>query len=264
MDIDINELVSNRKSFNDLVYTPLDDAIELLKQRQQDSSIIIPKDVPDFLDIGNNAVLSRHITTPNHENIRFIEMVRKIGFKPIFWEYNDDFFVSNNKLKHALGKIHIFLNKDDNHGINTRNLTIVDFNDSNGKKMSELKTSWGQSLVDFHHEMLLKKFPDIKESIFDASQWFNNNGGESEKYYKSLLYPFIKHGILFENFLLDNEEMPLTRNVVIPAIKEIFKETGLKPLIVALEPTDIETDKFWLCHPHETEEFIISKLKKLS
>jgi hypothetical protein len=46
----------------------------------------------------------------------------------------------------------------------------------------------------------------------------------------------------------------------LPAFIHVYEETGLKPLIVALEPTDTEDDEYWISYPHEEKSFIAEKL----
>ena len=71
---------------------------------------------------------------------------------------------------------------------------------------------------------------------------------------------FLQDGVLFENFLMDGKEQKFTEEVILPAILEIEAECGYKPLIVALEPTGIEGDHFWLSHPFQNKLFVDQKL----
>jgi len=103
-------------------------------------------------------------------------------------------------------------------------------------------------MTDFHHELFNARFPKFKNSIFDESKWYWKMG-KCKTVLQTLFTFFIKHGILFENFLLDSKELSFSRDVFLPAFLQIEEETGLKPLIVALEPTEIEEDIFWMCYP---------------
>ena len=76
---------------------------------------------------------------------------------------------------------------------------------------------------------------------------------------KPFLTLFLRDAILFENFLLDTSESQFTHNVVLPTIKTIATEIGIKPLIVALEPTEVEGDEFWLSYPHKDRVFVDRK-----
>jgi hypothetical protein len=90
------------------------------------------------------------------------------------------------------------------------------------------------------------------------------NGGKPKEYYKAFLTLCIRNGILFENFILTNEEeRRFTKDVFLPIFSEVTERIGMKPLIVALEPTDIEGDKFWMCHPPETFDYVKKKLESV-
>ncbi len=49
--------------------------------------------------------------------------------------------------------------------------------------------------------------------------------------------------------------------VFLPAFMEILKETGQKPLIVPLSPTDIEGDQFWSYYPPQLSDYVKEKNK---
>jgi hypothetical protein len=60
--------------------------------------------------------------------------------------------------------------------------------------------------------------------------------------------------------MLDVKELTFTKEVFLPAFLRIFNETGKKPMIIALEPTEIESEVFWMCHPAETMSLVEDKL----
>jgi hypothetical protein len=135
---------------------------------------------------------------------------------------------------------------------------------ANGKPISSVRTQWGQGLVDFHRELFLLRYPKYKKDVFfDISKWFKNNGGNAKDYYKKFMALFIRNGILFENFMLDYEEMQFTKDYFLPAFFKVYEDLGLKPLIVALSPTDIEGDQFWMCHPPEILEHVDRKINRV-
>lgn len=264
----IEHLISNREAFNKFVYTPLDEAVKELEIRKKDSKLgtLVNKnlltDIPDALKKNNSVVLHRQVVTPNYEVGRFANIVDALEFNPVFFEYADDKFVTENDWKYYLGNMGFYLGIGKKGGVKVEHVRIIDFNIANGKKISEVKTHWGQSLIDFHHELLLKRFPNFKESIFDGSTWYSENGGNAKSYYEQFLLLFIKDSILFENFMLDIKEVSFTREVFLPAFIRAMRITGKKPLIVALEPTDIEGENFWLYHPHESKNVVIKKSEK--
>lgn len=259
--VDIDTLVGDRELFNAFVYTPLKPAVSSLKKRWNDQNLIIDCAIPEPLKDGFGAVIFRQLVTGNYEIRRFVSIVDSMDLKPVFWEYYADKFTSNNEWKHSLGKLFFYLGRGKKGGAKIECLKIIDFNRFNGQAICDVKTLWGESLIDFHHRFTRERFRDISSSFFDASCWFAENGKSADKYYQTFLELFVKHGILFENFLLDEKELSFTKEVFLPAFIEVWRKTGHKPLIVSLEPTDIEDDKFWMCHPHADMEYVRMQLE---
>ncbi|MFH0755116.1 MAG: hypothetical protein V1910_00415 [bacterium] len=264
----IEDITSNQKKFNDFIYTPIDEALKEIEARQSDErlnkcikSLI---DIPNIMEGKTKGVLIRNVITPNYETELFIEKVLtwKEQLEPLFLEYTEDKFVDKNESKFALGKISIYKGKNKKNEPIFEFKSIIDFHTSNGKSISSIKTFWNQFLIDFHHEFFLNNFPHFKNNVFDFSAWFQENGNFAKEYYKLLLLFFIKHGILFENFMLKNTELCFTKNVVLPAFLEILEETGLRPLIVELEPTKEEENKIWQAYPPEMKEYLDKKFNK--
>jgi len=264
---DIEVLIADRLLFNAFIYTPINDAVRMLEERSGDESLEetvknnLSVEIPSVLQKSSCAFLSRHVATPNYETRRFINLVEATQkLTPVLGEYIDDKFVSNNVLKHGLGRLGFYQGRDREGNMKTEFCNCIDFNASNGKKISEIKTLWGQSLVDFHHEFFTKTYLAHDTMFFDASGWYLKAGGNAINYYHNLLLLFVRNGILFENFMLDKKELLFTKEIFLPAFIKIVQETGVKPLIVALEPTEIEGDIFWNCYPPESMSFIKDKL----
>jgi hypothetical protein len=266
---DIDLLVKNKHLFEDFVYTPVNEAIEELNRRRQNVELgekvsnLLDDDVPESLQNGlPRAVIFRQITTPNYEIRRFIHLIEAIEeLTPLFGEYQDDKFTSNNDYKHSWGKM-LFHKK---HGEEFDSLKIIDLVKADGKKISSIETHWGQSLIDFHHELIEKTYISVNKDFFlNISPWLKAHGGCAKNYYVQVLLWFVRHAILFENFMLnESKEAAFTREIFLPAFMEICKLVGHKPLIVNLLPTSIEHEKFWLSHPIETKAFVEAKLNKL-
>lgn len=264
--VDIEQLVSDREAFNAFVYTPFNSAIKEFKKRQQDEILrskikpLLPHGVPEILHKQKSAVIFRQLATPNYEARRFISLIDAIDdLTPVFWEYHHDKFTSNNECKHSLGKMSFHFGRGKKGGSKINRANVIDFNTYNGKKIIDIQTKWGESLIDFHHELFKRAYPNIT-SFFDGSEWFLKSGGHAKEYYKVFLLLFVQNGILFENFMLDEKELSFTKEIFLPAFIEVERLTGKKPLIVALAPTEIEGDHFWMCHPSDTEEHVKTKL----
>ncbi len=251
----------NRLDFDNNFYIDLESALKEIENRRQDKDLIKKvenyiKDIPEPFNLGINAVLFRSVATPQFEVKRFYDLSTGYNLKPLFWEYYDDKFHSGNPSKYALGKLFIHKGMDKNNDSIFKKIRILDFNKSNGFSMKCLQTIDGRNFIDFHHCLLEKIIPDAGEYLFDSSDWLKNNGSSAKKYYKKYLALFLVHGILFENFLLDENEIDFTKNVFIPAFKKIEKVFGIKPLIVALNPTEIEGVDFWNSYPPQVEDML--------
>ena len=260
---DIPRLIANRKLFDQTLYTSIEDAWVELERRRQDPALneairlYLNGDIPEALSREPRAILFRHVLTPNFETRRFISLLDGFGkLKPLFWEYHEDKYTPNNELKRAIGRLFFFHGKGKKGGMKLDSLNVVDFNTANGKKISNLKTIWGQDFNDC--------FLETEVSAFDASDWFKRHGQNSGNYYKYFMALLIRHGILFENMMLDEKERDFARNVFLPAFIDIYSRFGMKPLIVALAPTDIEGDHFWMCYPGVDRTYIELKLSNTS
>ena len=260
---DYDKIMSDRNIFNQTVYTPLSEALRLLDERQKDKELVakvkklLNNNIPRIFKDKKCGIMARQIATPNHENRRFISLAKENKLYPVFLEYFDDKFVSNNKYKHSLGQLHIQnnINKKENEYV--EKITIVDFNKFNGKKLKDIKTLWGESLIDFHKKLF--NLYNLKNlSFFEETNWYEKKGEKPVEFYINFFLLVICFGILFENFLSskeDDTEGKFTKDVILPAFEKVINLTGMRPLIVPIEPFDLEVDSFWYHH--------LSKVKKL-
>ena len=251
------------------IYTPLQEAKAELERRWNDKEL--EKKLNDFW--GENflepfkdkqyAVLSRNVITPNMEMRYFIDIVADSGLQPFFLEYNRSKFVAKNMEKYHICKL-FFLKKIGKHsGVNLEHLDIVDFNKDEGKRISEITTNFNISLIDLHKKMTHSEYPEIEGSVFNFSEWFNKTRNMGEYYYLYYLSLFVRNGILFENFLLgDEEESRFFCEKVEPSFKKIEELFGVRPLIYPLLPIENEKHKFWLCYNDKVQNKITDYLYK--
>lgn len=264
---DYNTIMSDHNIFNQIVYTPLSDALRLLEERQKDPVLmakindLLHGDIPEvFRRDQKNAVLFRQIATPNHESRYFHSLSQEFNLRPIFFEYLDDKFTSNNEFKHSLGQLrtHGHVNKNNVYPIEKH--TIVDFAGYDGYHLSEVKTLWGEKLFDFHHNLFEHQGLDLKEfDFYDASSWLKEKGERASLYYFNFFLLFTCHGILFENFFMSGPESGFTKDVILPAIEKVINNTGVKPLIVPIAPMETETDGHWISYRENIKDLIIKK-----
>ncbi len=258
----IDELVSDRQKFDDYVYfSSMEEAMVELERRRNDKEL--QKKVEEyFKDVGipepfkdePRLVLFRQVATPNIEVSRFLIIADGVEMKPLFLEYYEDKFTSNNAWKLYLGKLAFYEGVGKKGGAKINYETIIDFNKYNGKKISEVETLWGERLTDFHRNLFAHNYLHLDDDIFlDGSEWFRSCGGNAVKYYEIFLALMISNGILLENFMLNKDEFMFTKDIFLPAFKFVSDYFGIKPIIVALSPTLIETEEFWLCQNPKTQ-----------
>lgn len=259
-------LVGNRQLFNDIVYTPLSLAVEELAVRWNDDVLRVVVDsnlsepVPETFASGFKAVLFRSLASPNYELIRFMNIPDVLDLEPVILEIHNDKFTLNNSLKYFLAKLPIHQGFGKKGGSKLIFKKVLDFNASHKKKISEVDTLWGQALISFHHELISFVYPAGQVRTLDVSTWLHNGGRTAKDYYRDVMLLFVRHGILFENFVLEGEDMEFTRDVFLPAFMHAWQVTGTKPLIVALEPTDVEGDLYWMSYPQQVLSVIDEKM----
>ena len=263
----IPDIISDRKRFEEILYTPLSDAYAALRHRRTDAALrhrvaaLVGHDVPAPLRESPRTVFFRNIVSPNFEAHRFIQLTEpNTSVPPLFWEYRSDKFTSNNDLKRYLGKLYF------HHGHGKTNkpiveaLNIIDFVLSDGQPLTSVKTVWGQDFATFHHELFTAHFRRHASSFFEATHWLHARGMRAKHYYQSFLSLFVRDGILFENILLNRRELPFTTSVFLPAFLEVYRATGFKPLVVPLAPTHNEEDRGWMFYPGTMQSSVQQKL----
>ncbi len=261
---DYNTIMSDRNIFNQIVYTPLSEALILLEQRQKDPILIkkieklLKEDIPKPLkDINRYGVQFRQIVTPNNEAKNFIKTSESFDIIPVIMEYNQDKFSSNNFFKRSLGQLNIQGNVNNKDTYIIEKISIMDFNKHNGKKLTEVVTHWNEPLIDFHKKLFNKcNFDNGKCLFFESSEWVKAHGAKPEEYYKDFLLLFICHGILFENFLIEGDDANFSKNIILPAIENAINLTGMKPLIVPIGPLDMDNDDYWFYYNKDVKSYI--------
>jgi len=234
------------------IYTPLSEAKEEIWRRWNDKELrkkvedFLGGDIPDIFKDGPCAVLSRDIITPNNEFRFFMDVVDHLELPVKFFEYSKSKFVAKNINKYHLCYPHHHVGVGKKGGVIISKEKIVDFNAMEGKPLNNVVTCNNKNLVDFHHEMLFKKYPHIKEEdIFDLFDWFNRHREVEGCCYLHYLALFICFGVLFENFIFSNGEKEFTEQKIIPSLLRLSEIFGVKPLIVPATPLKHENNLFW-------------------
>ena len=251
------------------VYTPLSVAEKEIKRRWKDEDLkkkvedFLGGDIPDVLKKEPRAISTRQVATPNKEFAMFYDLAYLSGLKPLCWEFHEDIFVTTNRDTASLGKIGFFnrFNKKFDPLLSYKK--IIDLTGSCEKKtFREIKTVFGENLIEFHHSILKILFPDIE--LYDASKWYKRKGNDAKEYYPFLLALFIRHGILFDNFNMNGYEREFSLNIVFPALKKVEKIFGIKPLIVRMVPEDDINCITLACYPDNLLKYLKEKKWKIT
>lgn len=235
------------------LYTPLSVAKEEIQRRWNDKELrkkvedFLGEEFPEMFKDEPRAVLFRFIATPNFEFRRFFDLSQMVSLEPVYAEFLGDKFCTRNQDKLCLGRIVV------SNGKNEKKKNIINIQDNDNKKFSDIETLWGQKLVDFHHYIFSESFAGVQN--FDVSS-FKTNGETSKDVYIKFLSLFLCNGILFENYISKDNgyEKKFTNAVVLPAINELFERFGVKPLIVPLLPIMDEDQVEWMWYPQDIEE----------
>lgn len=257
-------------STSDLL-TPLDEAVAELARRREDPALLekvaayLKNDIPEHFAEDPILYLARHVATPNFETLRFLHLVEPIAIPTVIGEDLKDRFVPKNPLKRALGKLPISTGIGMKDGVckeTYARVSIVDFNAASGKPFSSIQTLWGEPLAGFHTSLFqsLAKHP---VRIVDESAWIDRqHRGDLLAHYKKFLALFITHGILFEDYALeDKEEARFIERVLRPAFRDVERRFGCRPLIAQLTPTSIESAEFWISYPQQVLDIVKQKLE---
>ena len=266
MSSEIERPLLDRAAFDAFIYTPWQDALVQLEERREDAKLtkyleqVLPQGIPEIMRGKKSMVLFRHIATSNYEVRRFMIAADSLeGLQPLILEYTNDQFNDRNEGKYFLGKLCFHKGRNHKAEMIWENARIIDFNGSNNRPINSIKTIWGESLVDFHHGLFSRSFPKHAGNISDISDWLHTFGPRPKEYYKPFLSLFLRDGILFENFHPGGKETTFTRDIILPALTAIREESGYKPLIVTIEPTEIEEDRFWHAHAYHEKAFLEEK-----
>lgn len=249
------------------IYTPIEQAGRILQERWNDIelkkkvSVFLNDDIPDLMRSAPHSCIVRHLASPDAEFRRFLELADKVGLSPICLEYLQDKFVSNNEDKYYFGRMLFDFGLGKKGGRRLISSTVINFDESNGKKFCDVKTLWNENFVDFHHQILKESLPNRQIITQDISPWLKRNGGVAEKYYEKYLLLFVCYGILFENFLLSGEEAKLTKNLVINNIEKIKEKFGYAPIIVKVDDSS-EGDLYWYSYQDFLKKGIDDKINK--
>ena len=248
-------------------------AICVLKERMADIELkehieqYLKNDFPPYFKEPPLLCLSRYIATPNYETLRFINLIEPLNVREVISEDPDDIFVPENDIKRALCKLPIctrITNRNGKRIEHFEKITIVDFQKASGQPLRSIKTLWGESLIDFHHH-LLKTLAPHPVTVEQDTEWINrHHRGDLLAHYKEYLTLFIRNGILFEDYIMENKsEATFVKKILLPAIRDVEQRFGHKPLIAPLVPRQVGSATYWISYPPEVRDIIRERMSKI-
>lgn len=210
------------------------------KELKEEIEKFLSYDLPEPLKVGPKACLGRNVFTPNREFFLFLHEAQKTGLDIFLGEYTEDVFITESPDKYYLGKLFLYNKKGKNGGDRLSVARIIDLNNADRKRISEIRTTWGEPLVDFHRRIFHKTVPDnLVSKCYDMSPWFSRHGGSAKNYYVACLSLFVAHGVFFENYLLELDgEKRFFYEVVIPSIEKVKEYFGYEPIISSIYPSE--------------------------
>lgn len=249
------------------LYTPPEIAGEEARRRFADEDLrkevelFLGNDLPaPFLE-SPKAAFGRDIITPNREFYYFFEQAQKTGLDIFLSEFPEGVFVTQNPDKYYLCKLFFYNKKGKNGGDRLSASKIVDFDASNGKKLKDIKTLWGEQLIDVHKRLFQQSAPDfLSDKCYDISSWFLKKGGSARDYYPYYLGLFIAHGVLFETYLVEQEsERIFFESIVLPTIEDLKKRFGIAPLMspICKQENLEEFTERWMHYPEFSKKTVI-------
>jgi hypothetical protein len=204
-------------------------------------------------------VLFRQVATPNFELERFVSLAASAALTPLVLEFHQDKFVTRNDIKYALGRMGFHGGKGRNGGPRVRFISVADLPAADGKRICQVVTRRGQSLISFHRELLASRQACGVVELFDGSDWFLSHPDGAGEYYVDLLSLFVRHAVLFESFLCSSPELEFITEVVIPAYHAATAQHGSAPLVCRLDPADAEGAPYWLQYPDELHACVVAR-----
>lgn len=180
---------------------------------------------------------------------------------PVIEEYHADKFVAHNPIKRALARLGFHTGHDRHSRRLVEFASILDWSQQ-GRPMCDVVTRWGQSLLDFHRELFAIAINGAASAfLYECAPQYARAGSSPSAYYRAFFRVCVADGILFEDFLLDPNELTFTRDIVLPAFEDVKAEFGLRPLIVRLSEPEEQSAPHWFWYPSELKSVVTARLQ---
>jgi hypothetical protein len=237
----------------EILYTPVEEALEILRERRRDRSLVeriemeLGGDIPRYLLEQDCFVLPRHIATPNNEALHVLEQAERYGAMAIFSQDLSDTFTSVNNLKRRLARPEICI--EDNGQQAYRKVDLVDIPKAEGLPLRDVQTRDGRLLAQVHNGLFDAVNSRAFRIVHDADWIDRNCRGQLPQHYARYLMLFIAHGIMFEEY--DNpSDIHFKDKILQPIISAMTLRLGAYPLIVRSHSSS-DSERLGLSHREE-------------
>lgn len=233
----------------------MEEAVKELERRQELRPIIeqywkeelgMAPPIPEQLHHRPFAELARHVATWRYENALAATMCERVGVPLLLSQYIGDKFHVGNNSKKSLVHGTMCYGKGKGNGFKTsphealtsmksRKQRQISLESMAGKKLLELQTVDGQSIIELHNQFQQRMYPEA--FINDCTKWYRHIGPSASKYYGASLSVFIAHGILLEDYHGGESGHTLdsfTAKVYEPAWHHLYEKFGLPIIVVKL------------------------------
>lgn len=223
--------------------------IDALLRRPHELNGLWQHCIPNLTSLRPLAVLARQIATPNYETLWFLRLARRHGFQSVIIEHRSDRFTVNNAAKRHLGRLPVLVGRSRDGRVIVRHQKLLDPTEAEGRKLLEVQTFSGESLLGFHHRKLLDVLGPETPTVIDMSQVLRSSGQRPSVYYVEFFRLLVGSMVLFEDFVVDERTAEFFCQVVRPAYQQVVEETGMRPQILKLTPGPQMSSSLWTSYP---------------
>ncbi len=214
------------------------DYLKVLKKRKSICEQLVARyqalgnPIPELLVTHRSkcAVLPAQIATVSTIDMQFFGLAKRHNLVPIWAEYTEDLFSGGNGRKVS------YLHPRDKYG---NQHPIARPKDWEGKRLSEILTHDGQTLVAYHHDLWEKEFSSLGGLRVDVSNWLRFFGSAQEYYYHEMVlatFFFVQCWPRnISSLYRPGEKEVFIENIMDPARKQVCAEFGVEPLELYFE-----------------------------
>ena len=186
-------------------------------------------------------ILVRAVESADTEMVRFTQLCRAVGARPVVLTMHGDRFINFNPDKFRRAKPTFWSSRPET------SLRVGDLRGADGTAMDQLRTRHGGSLVDFHGRLFEQFHGDVPR--WDRTEWLRPEGHSD--YLRFFAFAMVG-AVLVEARDSDPLEVPFWRDRVEPGFLRAEQMFGVRPLMTCHYAAHELDDDYWWGHPMET------------